>query len=49
MTLGLQEIRESGKTPDAIRSRARTVSGPAAAEMVRYVGFFKVVETRPLV
>lgn len=48
MTLKLEEIRESGKMLDAIRARARTVSGVAAADMVRFVAFFKVVETRPL-
>lgn len=48
MTLKLQAIQESGDILDAIRARARKVSGAAAAEMVRYVGFFKVVETRPL-
>lgn len=48
MTLKLRSIEESGDMLDAIRARARRVSGAAAAEMVRYVGFFDVVETRPL-
>lgn len=48
MTLRLQEIQEAGNILDAIRARAQKVSGAAAAEMVRYVGYFKVVETRPL-
>ncbi len=48
MTLRLQEIQEAGNILDAIRARARKMSGAAAAEMVRYVGYFKVVETRPL-
>ena len=48
ITLKLQGIQESGEILDAIRARARKVSGSAAAEMVRYVGFFEVVETRPL-
>jgi hypothetical protein len=48
MTLKLEQIEESGKMLDAIRTRARTVSGGGAADMVRYVAFFKVVETRPL-
>ncbi len=46
MTLKLQSVRESGDMLDAIRARAREVSG-AAAEMVRRVGLFKVLETRP--
>ncbi|MGE5664030.1 MAG: pyridoxamine 5'-phosphate oxidase family protein [Deltaproteobacteria bacterium] len=48
MTLKLEQIEESGRMLDAIRARARTVSGAAAADMVRFVAFFKVVETRPL-
>ena len=48
MTLKLRSIEESGDMLDAIRARARRVSGAAAAEMVRYIGFFEVVETRPL-
>ncbi len=48
MTLKLQRIQESGKMLEAIRSRARKTSGAAAADMVKYVAYFKVVETRPL-
>ncbi|MGE5189569.1 MAG: pyridoxamine 5'-phosphate oxidase family protein [Gemmatimonadota bacterium] len=48
MTLKLEQLRDTGDMLDAIRARARTVSGGAAADMVRYVAFFKVVETRPL-
>lgn len=48
MTLKLQQIEDSGDMLDAIRARARAVSGAAAAEMVEHVAFFKVVETRPL-
>lgn len=49
MTLKLRSIEKSGGMLDAIRARARSVSGAAAAEMVRYVGLFDVVEVRPLV
>lgn len=48
ITLKLQKIQESGAVLEAIRARARESSGTAAADMVRYVAFFKVVETRPL-
>jgi len=48
MTLKLEEIRESGDDLDAIRARARKVAGAAAAGMVKYVAYFKIVETRPL-
>ncbi len=48
MTLKLQRIQESGKMLETIRARARKTSGAAAADMVKYVAYFKVVETRPL-
>lgn len=48
MTLLLTEIRESGDMLDAIKARAKKVSGPGAGEMVKYVGLFRVLETRPL-
>ncbi len=48
MTLKLEAIRDSGEDLDAIRARARETSGAAAAGMLKYVAYFKVVETRPL-
>ncbi len=48
MTLRLDRIQNGGKMLDTVRARARKVSGAAAADMVRYVAYFKVVETRPL-
>jgi len=48
MTLKLEAIRESGDDLEAIRARARKVAGAAAAGMVKYVAYFKIVETRPL-
>ncbi len=48
ITLRLQKIQHSGNMLETIRERARKTAGAAAAEMVKYVAFFKVVETRPL-
>ncbi len=48
MTLKLEAIRDSGEDLVAIRARARKTSGAAAAAMVKYVAYFRVVETRPL-
>ncbi len=48
MTLRLEAIRDSGEDLDAIRARARKTSGVAAAKMLKYVAYFKVVETRSL-
>ncbi len=48
ITLKLKKIQASGTVLEAIRARARKSSGIAAADMVRYVAFFEVVETRPL-
>lgn len=48
ITLKLEKIQESGNVLDTIRERARKSAGAAAADMVKYVAFFKVVEMRPL-
>ncbi len=48
ITLRLEKIQDSGNVLDAIRGRARKAAGRAAADMVKYVAYFKVVETRPL-
>ncbi len=48
MTLKLAAIRDSGDDLEAIRARARRTSGAGAAGMVKYVAYFTVVETRPL-
>ncbi len=48
ITLKLEKIQESGNVLDTIRERARNSAGTAAADMVKYVAFFKVVEMRPL-
>ncbi len=48
MTLRLEKIQASGSVLDTVRERARRSAGAAAADMVKYVAFFKVVEMRPL-
>lgn len=48
ITLRLKEIRESGTILDAIRSRTKESSGVTAADALRYLAFFEVVEERPL-
>ena len=48
MTLKLTDIKDSGQMLETIRKRAGATSGQQAAGMVKYVGYFKVVETRPL-
>jgi hypothetical protein len=49
LTLKLKEIRDSGKLLDTIRGRTRESSGEEAANALKYVAFFEVVEERPLV
>ncbi len=48
ITLKLESITDSGNVLETIRGRARKAAGRAAADMVKYVAYFKVVETRPL-
>ena len=49
LTLKLKEIRDSGELLDTIRERTRESSGEGAADALKYVAFFDVVEERPLV
>ena len=48
LTLLLQKIEDAGKTLEEVKARAGAAVGPRAAEAVRYVAYFRVVETRPL-
>ena len=49
LTLRLKEIRDSGKLLDTIRARTRETSGEVAANALRYLALFQVIEERPLV
>ena len=49
LTLKLKEIRDSGRLLDTIRGKTRESSGEGAADALKYVAFFEVVEERPLV
>jgi hypothetical protein len=49
LTLRLKEIQDSGKLLDTIRARTRQTSGEGAANALKYVAFFQIVEERPLV
>ena len=49
LTLKLKEIRDSGKLLDEIRKRTMVTSGDGAADALKYVAFFEIVEERPLV
>lgn len=49
LTLRLKELQDSGPLLEEIRENTRTVSSPAAADGVKYVAYFTVVEKRPLV
>ncbi len=48
LTLVLQGIEGAGTILDKIKARAAEAVGARAAEAVRYVAYFKVVEARPL-
>jgi hypothetical protein len=49
LTLKLKEIRDSGNLLDTIRGKTRESSGEGAANALKYVAFFEVVEKRPLI
>jgi len=49
LTLRLKELKDSGPLLEEIRENTRTVSSPSAAEAVKYVAYFTIVERRPLV
>lgn len=49
LTLRWKEWVESGPVLEEVRENTRKVSGAAAAEAVQIVGYFTIVETRPLV
>ena len=49
LTLKLKEIRDSGELLDTIRARTKESSGEVAANALKYVAFFQIIEERPLV
>lgn len=49
LTLRLKEMVESGPIFEGVRENTRTVSSPAAAEVLKAVAYFTIVEKRPLV
>lgn len=49
LTLQLKEVADSGEILDEIRARARETSPPGAADALKYVAYFTIVEERPLV
>ena len=49
LTLKNKEIRDSGELLDDIRKRTKMTSGEGAAEFVKYLALFEIVEERPLV
>lgn len=49
LSLKLKGIEDSGEMLDAIRARTRQIVSPAAAEAVKYVAYFSVIEIRPLI
>lgn len=48
LTLRLAEWQESGPLLEEVRENTRKVSGPEAADAVRGVALFRVVDARPL-
>lgn len=48
-TLRLKEMADSGEVLEEIRARARETAGPGAADALKYVAYFTIVEERPLV
>jgi hypothetical protein len=48
LTLSLKNIESSGKMLEKIRARASETVNPQAGAAVKYVAYFRVVETRPL-
>lgn len=48
LTLRLLEVREDGVILDRIRERTRDVSEGWAADALKYVAYFTVLEARPL-
>ncbi len=49
LSLKLKGIDNSGEMLDAIKVRTREIVGAAAAEAVKHVAYFTVVEVRPLI
>lgn len=49
LTLKLKEIRDSGTLLESIRTRTKQLSGEGAANALKYVAFFHILEERPLV
>ncbi|MBI5420169.1 MAG: pyridoxamine 5'-phosphate oxidase family protein [Deltaproteobacteria bacterium] len=49
LTLKLKEIETSGEVLEAVRARAAETVGTKAGAAVKYVAYYKVVETRDLV
>jgi len=49
LTLELKKLEDGGELLTAIRKSTREIVGPEAGAMVRHVGYFRVIEVRPLV
>lgn len=49
LTLALKNIESSGKLLEKFRARAAETVDPKAGAAVKYVAYFRVLETRPLV
>lgn len=49
LSLKLKGIEDFGEMLDAIRARTRQIVSPTAAEAVKYVAYFGVIEIRPLI
>lgn len=48
LTLEVKNIETAGKLLEKIRARASGIVNPQAGAAVKYVAYFRVVETRPL-
>jgi hypothetical protein len=49
LTLRLKEMADSGEILEEIRARTRETAGPGAADALKYVAYFTILEERPLV
>jgi hypothetical protein len=49
LTLQLLELKDEGELLEEIRLNTIEIVSPHAGEAVRYVGYFKVMEIRPLI
>lgn len=49
LSLVLARIEDGGKTLESVKSQVAVAAGSRAAEAVRFVAWFKVVEMRPII